>query len=68
MKVIFAVEEESQQNSFNSSHWNGFKFFFNLKIGFIYNFSRMHLLGRTRYTDVHPHRPGQARFSKSKQS
>lgn len=68
MKAIFAVEEESQQNSFNSGHWSGLKFFFNLKIGFKYNCSRMHLLGRTKYTDVHSHRPGQASFSKSKQS
>lgn len=47
MKAIFAVGEESQENSVYSSHWGGFKFLFNLKIGFKYNFSRMYLLGRT---------------------
>ena len=50
--------QDSQQNSFTASHLSGFQLFFNLKIGFQYNFSRTHLLGKTRYTDVHPHTPG----------
>lgn len=67
MKAVLAEEEISRQNSFNSSHQSGLKLFFNLKIRFKYNFSRTYLLGRTKYIGVHPHRPGQAGSSKSKQ-
>jgi len=44
---------------FTSSHLSDL--FFNPKIGFQHNFSRTHLLPKTRYTDVHPHTVGQAR-------
>lgn len=67
MKAVLAAEEESQQKSFNSSHQSGFKLFFNPKIGFRYNFSRMYLLGKTKYIGTHPHGPSQVRSSKSKQ-
>lgn len=67
MKAFSTAQDDSQQNSLHSNHLSGFKFFFNLKIGFKHNFSRTYLFGRTKHTEFHPHRPGQVSSSKSKQ-
>lgn len=61
LKARSIVQEDSQENSFNPSHLNGFKLFFNLKIGFKLYLSRTYLLGRTKHSHVHPHRPREAK-------